>query len=468
MSELTAASSEVPRSNIPSFAVVGHPNKGKSSVVSTLARNDQIAISMQSGTTMVSETFDINIGNAHYQLVDTPGFQRPRKVLAWLKAHNPTADKRRECVIAFLNDENCQQQYVDEIELLKPIIAGAAILYVVDGSRPYSAEYEAEMEILRWTGQPTMALINPILNDDYVANWQAALGQYFSVVRVFDAVKADIDQHIELLQAFAAIHQPWQSQLSAIINAFEQETSHQVFQSCFIAAQLLEEMTSYQTTQKALSKAQAQTLKPILEKQFYDWMRRREKNALDEMQMVYRHHQLARQDKALALPDDLFDTQKWYGWGLSKKQLTSVAGITGAAAGGALDLAVAGHSFMLGAIGGGVVGSTAAWLGADKLASSKIKGLPMGGYEARLGPIGSKNFPYVILARFIYMFSQLKQRNHAQRGEVELNEIGLEPLLDKLDGAKKKAIYVALDRLSRQKSVDDLPDTLAPLFQLID
>ena len=92
----------------------------------------------------------------------------------------------------------------------------------------------------------------------------------------------------------------------------------------------------------------------------------------------------------------------------------------------------------------------------------------MGGYEARLGPIGSKNFPYVILARFIYMFSQLKQRNHAQRGEVELDEIGLEPLLDKLDSTEKKAVYVALDRLSRQKSVDDLPDTLALLFQLID
>ncbi|MGB0833576.1 MAG: GTPase/DUF3482 domain-containing protein [Psychrobium sp.] len=453
---------------VPSFAVVGHPNKGKSSVVSTLARNDQIAISMQSGTTVVSETFDINIGQAHYRLVDTPGFQRPRKVLAWLKAHNPTADKRRECVIAFLNDETCQQQFVDEIELLKPIIDGAAILYVVDGSRPYSPEYEAEMEILRWTGQPTMALINPIQNDDYVANWQAALGQYFSVVRVFDAVKADIEQHIELLQAFAAIHQPWQAQLSAIISAFENETTHQVFQSCFVAAQLLEEMTQYKTRQKALSKAQAQTLKPVLEKQFYDWMRRREKNALDELQLIYRHQRLERSDSELSLPDDLFDTEKWYGWGLSKKQLTSVAAVTGAAAGGALDLAVAGHSFMLGAVGGGVVGSTAAWFGADKLASSKIKGLPMGGYEARLGPVASKNFPYVILARFVFMFSQLKGRNHAQRDGIALDEIGLEPLLDKLNSDDKKKIFVALDRLSRQKSVDDLPDLLAPLFGLVD
>ncbi|MGB0900026.1 MAG: GTPase domain-containing protein, partial [Psychrobium sp.] len=99
---------------VPSFAVVGHPNKGKSSVVSTLARNDQIAISMQSGTTVVSETFDINIGQAHYRLVDTPGFQRPRKVLAWLQQEAVNADQRAERIRTFLQDEECRRQFPDE------------------------------------------------------------------------------------------------------------------------------------------------------------------------------------------------------------------------------------------------------------------------------------------------------------------------------------------------------------------
>jgi len=452
----------------PSFAVVGHPNKGKSSIVSTLARNDGVAVSMQSGTTVVAETFNIEIGRARYQLIDTPGFQRPRKVLAWLKETTPTADKRHQRINEFLNDEQCQQLYKDEIELLRPIMAGAAILYVVDGSRPYSPEYEAEMEILRWTGQPTMALINPIENNDYVENWQSALGQYFSVVRVFNAVNADIEQHIELLQAFAAVHQPWQQKISDIIDAFKQESTHQQYQSCFIASQLLIDMTSYQVTQKTLSKSQASTLQLTLEKKFYAWMRQREQSAFDELQLVYRHAQLQRNSQQLTIPDDLFDTQKWYGWGLSKKQLTSVAGISGAAAGGVLDLAVAGHSFMLGAISGGVMGSSAAWFGADKLAQSKVKGLPLGGYEAKLGPIGSKNFPYVLLARLLFIFQLLKNRNHAKRDQVTLGEIGLDKLLETLDAGTRKRIYVSLDRLSKQKKVDDLPDILMPLFYLID
>lgn len=452
---------------IPCFAVVGHPNKGKSSIVSTLARDDRVAISMQSGTTSVSEYFDIKMGDEHYQLVDTPGFQRARKVLAWLNQSNPSADQRCERIQQFLSDPSCNAIYKDEIELLKPIMAGAAILYVVDGSRPYSAEYEAEMEILRWTGQPSMALINPIVNDDHVQSWKLALGQYFSVVRVFNAVKAQRQQHIDLLRAFGAIHQPWSRAIELLINAFAGDVAKQTYQSCFIAAKMLEELTEYQVGQKVPVKAQAQSLKHILEQQYYQWMRQRELAAHDDLQRLYHHHHIARDKQELILPDDLFDTEKWYGWGLDRKQLASVAGLAGAAAGGALDLAVAGHSFMLGALGGGAIGSSAAWLGADKLASAKVKGLPLGGYEARFGPMRNKNFPYVVLGRYLFSYQLLYNRNHAQRDRLCSGEMSVSQLLEKLSLSDKKTLSVALDRLSRQKSVPDLTDALMPLFEFI-
>ena len=56
----------------PVFAVVGHPNKGKSSIVSTIAQNDDIAISPRSGTTRDTQHYEILIGAARYTLVDTP------------------------------------------------------------------------------------------------------------------------------------------------------------------------------------------------------------------------------------------------------------------------------------------------------------------------------------------------------------------------------------------------------------
>jgi len=451
---------------MPRFAVVGHPNKGKSSVVSTLARDDRVAVSMQSGTTVVAETFDVEVGHSSYQLIDTPGFQRPRKVLAWLKGTAPSADKRRTRINEFLTDPQCIVQFKDEIELLTPIMAGAAILYVVDGSRPYSREYEAEMEILRWTGQPSMALINPIENNDFVQVWQDALQQYFKVVRVFDAVTADLQHHIELLQAFAHIHQPWSLVLNQLVTEFGHEVERQRLQSCEVCAQLLEDLTQYRLSQKVINKSGASSLQRLLEQRYYQWMRQRESQAHDKLQQIFHHHHLERQASELVLPDDLFDTDKWYGWGLDRKQLTTVAGLAGMAAGGVMDLAVAGHSFMLGAIGGGIVGSSAAWFGAEKLASSKVRGIPLGGFEARQGPIINKNFPYVIVARLLFIYQLLAGRNHAQRSKLNLGEAGINQLLEQLTTVEQKAIHVAFDRLSRQKDVSDLAIILAPLFAL--
>ena len=134
----------------PRFAVVGHPNKGKSSVVATLAQNDSIAIAMEPGTTRDSHRYPMKVDDVTlYELIDTPGFQRPRKVLAWLQGHSLSASDRPDTVAAFVTQHADDPRYHDECELLRPIVEGAGIIYVVDGSVPYNREHEAEMNILR-------------------------------------------------------------------------------------------------------------------------------------------------------------------------------------------------------------------------------------------------------------------------------------------------------------------------------
>ncbi|MEH6561479.1 MAG: DUF3482 domain-containing protein, partial [Marinobacter sp.] len=198
----------------PIFAVVGHPNKGKSSVVATLSQNDAIAIALEPGTTRKRQSYPLSVdGRVLYTLVDTPGFQRPRRVLEWLEAHSVSASDHSETVRAFVLQHQGDGRFTDECELLAPLIEGAGIIYVVDGSAPYSAEHEAEMTILRWTGQPSLALINSIGPDDYSATWQAALGQFFQVVRKFDAVRAPFEQHLSLLRAFGQLEPDWEQAL---------------------------------------------------------------------------------------------------------------------------------------------------------------------------------------------------------------------------------------------------------------
>ena len=71
-------------------------------------------------------------------------------------------------------------QFEAEVALLAPLGEGAGVIYVVDGAVPYGPEYEAEMEILRWSGRPSLAVINPI-------------GQLPQLLQMYDsAIKAGV------------------------------------------------------------------------------------------------------------------------------------------------------------------------------------------------------------------------------------------------------------------------------------
>lgn len=446
------------------FAVVGHPNKGKSSIVSTLSQDDSINISGDSGTTKKATCYQVKTAHSDYELVDTPGFQRPTKVMAWLNQHAPTANLRAQAVSAFVADPQCQQQFPDEVELLTPLIKGAAILYVVDGSRPYGAEYEAEMEILRWTGRPSMALINPIESEQYVAEWERALTQYFKIVRVFNPMTADFTRQIELLQAFAHLNPNWAGTLNTITEDLQQQRITQKANSAMILSRLVEDLCFHRESQKVLNQQQAKIVQPTLEKKYKSWMQARENQAIRELFANYQHYQIKIDLSQLDFPPDLFDLDKWYAWGLTKQQLVSAAALAGAAAGVTLDIALAGHSLMLGAIGGGLAGFGSAWFGADRLAELKLHGLPLGGYEACFGPIKNRNFPYVVIGRFIHLSRQISERNHANRGQLSFAATDFQQNVISLEKSTQKALHQACDKLIKQQTVDDLQTILLPLL----
>ena len=448
----------------PIFAVVGHPNKGKSSIVATLAQDDSVAISSASGTTRISENLVVSVGDSHYTLVDTPGFQRPTSVLKWLQQHAETADKRPDAVKKFVNDEDCKLKFPEEVQLLTPIINGAAILYVVDGSRPYGPEYEAEMEILRWTGQASMALINPIENENHIQSWQQALGQYFKVVRVFNAMQADFEKQLSVLEAFSHIKEQWQGAITKLIVEYKKIRVAQREESLQLLVELLTKLCTYQVLQRVLSRSQAQALRAGLETRFLTDMRHIEQQCHDVLKGIYRYHNLDSEIVDLPLEDNLFDTEKWIVWGLNRKRLTAAASMAGAATGAAVDLAVAGSSLMLGAVSGGLIGAGSAWFGADKIAEFRVKGLPVGGFEARQGPIKNRNFPYVVLGRYLYLAMALRNRTHARRDSIQIGEGDLTDLIAALSSREQSDLHKALERLRRQQAVEDLKAVLKPVL----
>jgi hypothetical protein len=280
--------------SLPRFAIVGHPNKGKSSIVATLAEDDAVAISPHPGTTTRARAYPMRLdGETLYELIDTPGFQRARETLVWLESHDRGAGARAAVVREFLAAHEGEPRFRDECELLRPILDGAGILYVVDGSRPYGHQYEAEMEVLRWTGQPRMALINLISAGDHVEEWRAALSQYFSIVRVFDAVHADFHKRIDLLRAFGAIEESWAAQLTRAAVALVADRERRKRLAAAEIADLLMAALSATVTVPLRDRHADEPALASAREQLRDEVRRRERAERRAVQEIYHHAGLA-------------------------------------------------------------------------------------------------------------------------------------------------------------------------------
>lgn len=155
----------------PEFAILGHPNEGKSSVLSTLAEDDSVRVSATPGETTQCRIFPVVIdGREVLRFTDTPGFQNPGRVLSELKKRTETEENPLK---TFREYARTIPELHDDCELLGPVERGAGIIYVVDGSRPVRNVDRAEMEILRLTGKPRMAVINCKENDnEHLLAWK--------------------------------------------------------------------------------------------------------------------------------------------------------------------------------------------------------------------------------------------------------------------------------------------------------
>ena len=196
-------------SEIPTFAVVGHPNEGKSSVVATLTEDDSLRITDFPGETTVCSDYSVRVDDEILiRFLDTPGFQYPQKTLEWMQQHSA---QKQHPAHAFVEAFREDPEHHHDVELLIPLAAGAGIIYVVDGSRPMRKNDVCEMEILRMTGNPRMALINPKEGDDsFLQTWKENCAKSFNLTRIFNAHQASFVERMALLESLKRMHQDWE------------------------------------------------------------------------------------------------------------------------------------------------------------------------------------------------------------------------------------------------------------------
>ncbi len=400
----------------PAFAIVGHPNEGKSSVVATLAENDHVRISPTPGETLVCETFPVIIDDIEIvRFIDTPGFQNPRKTLSWMKTH---LDRHDHIVQAFIDRHADDPDLTQDCELLAPIAQGAGVIYVVDGSRPLRSVDQAEMEVLRLTGTPRMAIINcKDDNTDYLSQWKTAFRRQFNAIRVFNAHQATYAERISLLESLKGIDQDWIAPLATVISAFKKDWTHRNALTAEIIINLLTESLTLSITKKYAAESDEIKLKEQLTRAYNQAIIKAETDAHQRLRQLYRHnifnYELPSQS---IIHKDLFNDKTWQLLGLTRTQLATFAGITGGTIGAAIDVAAHGLTFGLFTVIGGAVGAGwAAFGGGRQLAQTKVAGLKLGGSQIQIGPNKNIQFLYILIDRVLIFYSHIVNWAHGRQ-----------------------------------------------------
>jgi hypothetical protein len=399
----------------PVFAVIGHPNEGKSSVVATLVENDAIRISPRPGETTVSRAYPVSIdGEDVIVFVDTPGFQNPVQTLGWMRKHQgPESEMTAAFVAEFADDPGMAH----ECELLKPVLDGAGIIYVLDASRPMRRVDKAEMEILRLTGRPRMAILNcKTGEEEFLEEWKAELRRHFNMVRVFNALRATFAERLRLLESLRALEQDWEGPLGRVVDAFSRDWSRRNSECASLAVDFLRRVLAMKEEAPLSDSGDRADTEARLAKRLAERIRAEEERLHDQVCLQFRHDR-----RSFALPEqsvlreDLFSSATWTVFGLSKGKLVAAAVAAGGAAGAALDLAALGHSLGLFATVGGAAAGLAAMFRGEKLVKGKVLGLGIGRRTVQVGPLDTMQWVYVLLDRFLLHYWYVIHWSHALR-----------------------------------------------------
>lgn len=480
--------------NIPRFAIVGRVNKGKSSLLATLveeADNERIRVSNTPGETTRCQPIPLVLqGEKLMEFIDTPGFNQARKALDWMqKRHQKKAEAaaRIDTVREFVDAHKNSNRFEDECLLLTPVLEGAGILYVIDASKPFRDDFLAEMEILRWTGRPRMAIINNIsAGTDFTDVWRQHLGEYFNLTRTFNAHTARFRERIRLLKSLLEIEEKGRANIEKTIQILDREWEQRRGKAADVIMDLIETALSHRS-QKMISSEEAQRESRrdrIVDELTTDYLKRlQEIESAYHKQMValYRHgdYESVEDTSFAAMTNELFSQETWEVFGLNQWQLGLAAGLAGAASGGAVDVATGGHTGGLGAIIGGLAGLAATVFKGRALADVKITNpvsgsTTAGGVVIKAGPPRSPNFPWILLDRALYHFEHIIGRAHGRRDVFVIDFAKLATERErmgrsaKMSGSERRALYKWFNDLTNGKTVSETGKVFDAIRKVLD
>ncbi len=326
---------------------MGHPNEGKSSFISTMIEDDKIKIK-PNPKTKPCRVFSLLIdGREAIRFVDTPGFRNPSETLDWMKKYQ---GPDHQALNTFCTAHRSERTFQHECELFQPILRGAGLIYVADGSRQLYATDLEEMEILRRTGLPRLAILNCKQPEyDYLSVWEEACLKHFNLIRVFNVHHATSIQRIDLLLRLGVMIPQWKLPLEKVVAALKQNWKTRNECAALIICDFLEDCIRLVVKEDIAGGLNPENVQKEIQDQFRKKVGEIEVTTQRKMKCLFRHHLFN-----LDLPEYAFDPVDLFSYqsqlqlplGLMSLPLTAAIRTAWSTAGVMIDMAVVKPQFL--------------------------------------------------------------------------------------------------------------------------
>ena len=418
-------------------AVVGHTNTGKTSLLRTLTRDASFgAIANRPSTTRHVEGAALIIhGQPLIEFYDTPGLEDSIGLLEELdNVHQQSHQDWLELIHEFLDSTQAQQRFAQEAKTLRQVIACEIVIYVIDVRERVLGKYRDELSILIRSAKPIIPLLNFIESPEAkTAQWQDYLGRVgLHASLSFNPLVVDALAERKLFEKMRALRDELYGPLGEVIKELEQQRDRLRRVGLDIIADLLLDATACMVTIPVKNSAEhMQRAKALGEA-----VQQREWRCAEEL---LRLHGFRSEDYR---PEDILpDDPETGGLPLtlgSLKELgirSSSGAATGATAGLALDVMLAGLSLGVGTAAGAGLGALFNVRAQGGRLLNKVRGLA----ELRIGDASL----VLLAARQLALAHALLQRGHADPRPVKLQIRSVERLQSALQAALPDALQAA-------------------------
>ena len=294
---------------------------------------------------------------------------------------------------------------------------------MVDGSKRIKEKDRIEIELLRLTARPRMAILNNLRNSGrHLEQWQNTLSKGFNSVREFNAHRATYAERIKLLGALKSIDQRWEQRLEQTIDAFQRDWERRTDQAATTILDLLRDALSFRYSEsvkdnQVLFQSGVDRVKAEVMAAFEDGLRTLEIQAREQIRANF-HHNVWNLGTESILCQDLLSAEVSKALGISRRRLATVGAATGAASGVAIDVAVAGMSLGAAAFLGAAAGGLLGLMGGSALAKLDIE-TAHGTQRFTIGPVSNPQFPFVLLDRIILYSARAMNWAHGRQAADE-------------------------------------------------